>query len=174
MASAYGAETSRTWKVVKKLIPKKASTGFMAFLLAKIRLRMLYLYFYAWQNEYAVIGMTDKSEYSVGIYDEHGDGANDITLLRHLYKTQIKQLAEYMGLPEEIVQKPHTGDVYGNLPHETMLGISYKQLDMLLYAIGEGYPDKQLAEIIPKEAVKNIKQCMEVAGLIRRLPLSLD
>ena len=75
MGAAHGARTSGTWKVVKMLIPKEAKAAFM---FTKVRLRMLYLYFYAWQYEYAVIGTTDKSEYTAGIYDPHGDGANDI------------------------------------------------------------------------------------------------
>jgi NAD+ synthase len=171
MGNAHGAETSRMWKVVKRLVPKEASTAFM---FTKVRLRMLYLYFYAWQYDYAVIGTMDKSEYTAGVYDEHGDGANDITLLRHLYKTQIRQLAEYMGLPEEIIQKPHTADLYGNLPHETTMGISYEKLDTLLYAMSKGYSDKQLARIVPRGSMENIKRCVEIAGLARRLPLSLE
>jgi NAD+ synthase len=110
MGAADGSRTSRMWKVAKRMIPKEAKAAFM---FTKVRLRMLYLYFYAWQYEYAVIGTTDRSEYAAGIYDPHGDGANDITLLRHLYKTQIRQLAEHMGLPEEIIRKPHTADLYG-------------------------------------------------------------
>ena len=135
---------------------------------------MLYLYFYAWHYDYAVIGTTDKSEYAAGIYDPHGDGANDITLLRHLYKTQIRQLAEHVGLPAGIISKPHTADLYGNIPHETTLGISYEQLDMLLYATSKGRPVDQLAGIAQRGDLENVKRCMESARLARSLPLSLD
>ena len=134
---------------------------------------MLYLYFYAWQYDYAVVGTTDKSEYATGIYDPR-DGANDITLLRHLYKTQIRQLAEYMGLPEEIIRKPHSADLYGNIPHETTLGISYEQLDTLLHAMSKGRSGNQLAGIASRGALSNVKRCVENARLARSLPLSLD
>jgi NAD+ synthase len=171
MGAVYGAPTSGMWKVVKKLLPKEASA---AFLFTKVRLRMLYLYFYAWQYDYAVIGTTDRSEYTAGIYDPHGDGANDITLLRHLYKTQIEQLAEHLGLPAEIVRKPHTADVYGSLPHETTLGIGYDQLDVLLHALSKGYSGTRLEGIVPKGKAENVKRCVKNARLMRSLPLSLD
>ena len=171
MGAAYGSHTSRMWSVVKRMIPKEAKA---AFIFTKVRLRMLYLSFYAWQYDYAVIGTTDKSEYAAGIYDPHGDGANDITLLRHLYKTQIRQLAEHVGLPADIISKPHTADLYGNIPHETTLGISYEQLDMLLYATSKGRPVDQLAGIAQRGDLENVKRCMESARLARSLPLSLD
>jgi NAD+ synthase len=171
MGAAGGSRTSRMWKVAKRMVPKEAKAAFM---FTKIRLRMLYLYFYAWQYDYAVIGTTDKSEYTAGIYDPHGDGANDITLLRHLYKTQIRQLAEYMGLPEDIVRKPHSADLYGNIPHETTLGTSYQQLDMLLHAMSKGCPVDQLAGIASRGDLVNVKRCVENARLARSLPLSLE
>ena len=171
IGAAYGSHTSRMWGVAKRMIPKEAKAAFM---FTKVRLRMLYLYFYAWQYDYAVIGTTDKSEYAAGIYDPHGDGANDITLLRHLYKTQIRQLAEHMGLPDEIIRKPHTADLYGNLPHETTLGISYEQLDMLLYAMSKGGTGDRLAGIASRGTLENVKRCVENARLVRSLPLSLD
>jgi NAD+ synthase len=171
MGAAGGSRTSRMWKVAKRMIPKEAKAAFM---FTKVRLRMLYLYFYAWQYDYAVVGTTDKSEYTTGIYDPHGDGANDITLLRHLYKTQIRQLAEHVGLPEDIIRKPHTADLYGNIPHETTLGISYEQLDTLLHAMSKGLPVDRLAGIASRGDLENVKKCVENARLARSLPLSLD
>ena len=171
MGGIHGAHTSRMWNVVKRMVPKEAKA---AFLFTKVRLRMLYLYFYAWQYDYAVIGTTDKSEYAAGIYDPHGDGANDITLLRHLYKTQIRQLAEYMGLPDEIISKPHTADLYGNIPHETTLGISYGQLDAVLHAMSKGRSGNRLAGIASRGDLENVRRCVENARRARSLPLSLD
>jgi NAD+ synthase len=171
MGAAYGSHTSRMWKVAKRMIPKEAKAAFM---FTKVRLRMLYLFFYAWQYDYAVVGTTDKSEYTAGIYDPHGDGANDITLLRHLYKTQIRQLAEHVGVPDDLIRKPHTADLYGNIPHETTLGITYEQLDLLLQAISKGCSTDQVAAIAARGDLENVKRCMENARLMRSLPLSLD
>ena len=121
-----------------------------------------------------MIGTTDRSEYTAGIYDPHGDGANDITLLRHLYKTQIRQLAEYLGVPGEIIRKPHSADLYGNLPHETTLGIGYEQLDVLLHAMSKGPADDCVSVIAHRGDVQNVRKCVDNARLMRSLPLSLD
>ena len=93
---------------------------------------------------------------------------------RHLYKSQLKQLARYLGLPSEIIDKPHSGDLYGNAPHTDKLGMSYEELDVLLYAMDKGYTDEQLAEIVPRKGVEGIKQLKRVSAFIKRLPLSLD
>jgi len=173
ISALYGEETSMKWKVYEKMAKKTIYEDF-AFQNTKVKLRMIYLYFYAKQHNYAVVGTSDKSEYSIGLYVKYGDGANDIQILRHLYKTQLKQLARYMGLPPEIINKPHTGDLYANIPHTDKLGMSYEELDMLLLAMDKGYSDEKLVEIVPKKGVDGIKQLKNVAALIKRLPLSID
>jgi NAD+ synthase len=173
MSAYYGLETSGKWKLYEKL-NRKAIHDEFAFQLTKVRLRMVYLYFYADQHNYAVIGTTDKSEYSTGIYCNYGDGANDIQILRHLYKTQIRQLAQYLQIPPVIISKPATGDLYGNLPHTANLGMSYEELDSLLLAIDKGYPAEKLAEIVPEKGVDSIKQLISVADLVKKLPQSIN
>lgn len=173
LSAVYGEETSTKWKLLE-MTRKKTICDATAFDFAKVSLRMVYLYFYAYQHKYAVIGTTDKTEYSIGLYVKYGDGANDITILRHLYKTQIKQLAQYLQLPAEIINKPHSADLYGNLPHTATLGMSYEKLDMLLLAMNKGYSDEKLTEIVPKKGVESIRHCIRVADLIKKLPLSLD
>ena len=173
LSELYGADTSTKWKFFNKLV-KKTTYNHFAFQGAKVKLRMVFLYFYAEQRNYAVIGTTDKSEYSIGLYIKYGDGANDIQILQHLYKSQLKQLARYMGLPSEIIDKPHSGDLYGNASHTDKLGMSYEELDALLYAMDKGYTDEQLAEIVPRKGVDGIKQLRRVSAFIKRLPLSLD
>jgi NAD+ synthase len=172
LSACYGEETSGKWKLYEKIM-KNAIYNEFAFQLTKVRLRMVYLYFYANQRNYAVIGTTDKSEYSTGIYCKYGDGANDVQILRHLYKTQIKQLARYLQLPPEIINKPNSGDLYGNLPHTASLGMSYEELDTLLLAIDKGYPAEKLAEIVPEKGVETIKQLKRVADLVEKLPLTI-
>ena len=173
LSALYGAETSTKWKIFNGLV-KKTTYSHFAFQGAKVKLRMVFLYFYAEQRNYAVIGTTDKSEYSIGLFIKYGDGANDIQILRHLYKSQLKQLARYMGLPSEIIDKPHSGDLYGNASHTDKLGMSYEELDALLYAMNQGYTDEQLAEIVPSKGVDGIKQLKRLSAFIKKLPLSLD
>lgn len=141
-----------------------------AFMVAKIRLRMIYLSMHAIKNNYAVVGTTDKTEYTIGHYDTHGDGANDITLLRHLYKTQIRKLAGYLGVPKEITDKPSSADLFGNVPNELTFGTTYEKLDNLLYGIEHGLP---VAKIMPKKYITGFKKSIELAKLARSLPLAL-
>ena len=169
----YGGDTSKKWDLYEKAMRQSIRNEF-AFQFIKVRLRMVYLYFYAEQRNNAVIGTTDKSEYSTGIYCKYGDGANDIQILRHLYKTQIRQLSQHLNLPSEIIDKPNTGDLYGNLPHTASLGMSYEELDTLLIAIEKGYSNKQLAEIVPEKGVESVKQLRRIADFIKSLPLSID
>lgn len=144
-----------------------------AFWFTKVRLRMLHLYYHAWVHNYAVAGTLDKSEWTTGCYDEHGDGVSDITLLRHLYKTQIRQLAIDIGVPAEITQKPSSADLYGNQSWEKVLGFTYEQLDQVLYGIEKGYERSQLTQIFRKELIESIEGMVEKAKIKRSLPLSL-
>jgi NH3-dependent NAD+ synthetase len=70
-----------------------------------------------------------------------------------------------MGLPPEIINKPHSGDLYANAPHTDKLGMSYEELDMLLLAMDKGYSDEKLAEIVPKKGVDGIKQLKKCCRL---------
>jgi len=71
----------------------------------RARIRMAILYFYANLYNYLVVGTSDRSEYLIGYFTKYGDGAADIFPIRHLYKTQVRELASYLGLPERIVKK---------------------------------------------------------------------
>ena len=144
-----------------------------AFSLTKVRTRMLHLYYHAWLYNYAVVGTLDKSEFSIGLYDPHGDGACDIAILRHLYKTQIKQLASGIGVPQEITQKKSSGDLYGNEAWEDAMGLTYEQLDQVLFGLEMGYPDEEFIQIVGKEGIDAIKKGKKVSELIRSLPIAL-
>lgn len=74
---------------------------------------MMVLYFHSPLKSYLLVGTGDRSEFSIGVYDRYGDGANDIIILKQLYKTQIKQLAKYIGVPDHIANKPSSGDLFG-------------------------------------------------------------
>lgn len=145
-----------------------------AFSFTKVRTRMLHLYYYAWLHNYAVIGTLDKSEYSIGLFDLHGDGACDLAILRHLYKSQIKELAIGIGVPQEITQKKSSGDLYGNESWERAMGMTYEQLDQVLFGLERGYTDEKLAENVDAKAIEDIKKGKEVSKLLRSLPLALD
>jgi NAD+ synthase len=145
-----------------------------AFSFTKVRMRMLHLYYNAWLHNYAVVGTLDKSEFSIGLFDLHGDGACDMAILRHLYKSQIREMAIGIGVPSEIIQKKSSGDLYGNEPWEEAMGMTYEQLDQVLLGLEKGYPDEELAQIVGAEGIESIKRGREVSKLLRSLPLALD
>jgi len=133
------------------------------------------LYHYAALNDYLVVGTTDRSEWSIGFYDKYGDAASDISLLRHLYKTQIRALARYLGVPEPIISKPSSGDLAAGLPNEVVIGLTYEQLDATLYGLEQELPEDSIAAQVgvSRKAVQAVRQAMQVAQVREGLPLHL-
>ena len=76
----------------------------------KQRTRKQLEYYHADRLNYAVIGTPNRLEYDQGFFVKNGDGAADVKPIAHLYKTQVYQLAEYLGVPEEIRRRPPTTD----------------------------------------------------------------
>lgn len=148
----------------------------IAFGTAKTRTRMMVLYFHAIIKNYLVVGTGDRSEFSIGVYDRYGDGANDITILKQLYKTQIKQLAKHIGVPGHIVNKPSSADLFGmSLPNEKFIGLSYLKLDDILCGIESGATDDVIASKagVQPGTVKSVRKAMEDASFVASLPLEL-
>jgi NAD+ synthase len=169
------ASRNTFWKWLVRRFLWRYAGQIQAFVLTKVRLRMLLLYHYAALNDCLVVGTTDKSEWSIGFYDPYGDGASDLALLRHLYKTQIRELGRYLGVSEAILNKPSSGDLAAGLPNEAVIGLTYEELDVLLYGLEQGYPPGQLARQLPvsRAAVAAVQEAMQAANARQRLPLHL-
>jgi NAD+ synthase len=149
----------------------------IAFGTAKTRTRMMVLYFHAIIKNYLVVGTGDRSEFSIGVYDRYGDGANDITILKQLYKTQIKQLAKHIGVPDHIVNKPSSADLFGmGLPNEEFIGLSYLKLDDILCGIESGVTNDIIASKsgVQPDVVESVRMAMKDASFVASLPLSLS
>lgn len=95
----------------------------------KPRLRMITLYYFANKLNYLVIGTGNKSELMVGYFTKYGDGGVDILPLGNLLKSQIIELAEYLEIPQKIIQKPPSAGLWEGQTDEGEMGISYDQLD---------------------------------------------
>jgi len=96
------------------------------------RLRMIFLYAYANENNWLVVGTTNKSEYRIGYFTKHGDGACDFEPIRHLYKTDVYKLAKYIGVPQEIIDAKPTAGLWEGQTDEGEIGMSYEKLDAIL------------------------------------------
>lgn len=98
----------------------------------KARLRMLTLYNIANQLEYMVVGSGNKSELSIGYFTKYGDGGVDILPLGNLVKAQVRELADYLGVPQEIIDKPPSAGLWDGQTDEAEMGFSYDELDKYL------------------------------------------
>ena len=106
----------------------------------KQRTRKMMEYYHADRCNYAVVGTPNRLEYDQGFFVKNGDGAADIKPIAHLYKSQVYQLAEYLGVPETIRTRPPTTDTY-SLPQtqeEFYFSLPYDKMDLCLYARNNG------------------------------------
>lgn len=116
----------------------------------KQRLRKMFEYYHADRLNYVVAGTPNLLEYDQGFFVKNGDGSADIKPIAHLYKTQVYQLAEALGIPEEIRRRPPTADTY-SLPQsqeEFYFSLPYDQMDACLYARDHGVTAAEMAEAL--------------------------
>ncbi len=109
------------------------------------RLRMVILYDRAHLRNGLVVGTTNKTELLLGYLTKYGDGGVDIEPLGGLYKSQVWQLAPRLGVPEDIVGKAPTADLWAGQTDEGELGFTYREVDRLLHVMyDEGVPGEDL------------------------------
>lgn len=112
------------------------------------RMRMIVLYDISARERALVIGTSNKTELMVGYGTLYGDTACALNPLGDLYKTQIWQLAEKLSVPQQIIDKKPTADLWEGQTDEGEIGFTYSQLDSLLYhLIDERRTDKELSEL---------------------------
>ncbi|MEM1531409.1 MAG: NAD+ synthase [Nitrososphaerota archaeon] len=99
----------------------------------KPRVRMTILYYHANILNRLVAGTGNRSELLIGYYTKYGDGGVDCLPIGNLYKTQVRQLAEHLGIPSSIVWKTPTAGLWKGQTDEDEIGLKYEQLDLLLY-----------------------------------------
>ena len=124
----------------------------------KVRLRMLTLYYLANQLKYMVVGSSNRSELSIGYCTKYGDGGVDIMPLGNLVKGQVRELASFLGIPQQIIDKPPSAGLWEGQTDEVELGLSYEELDRYLVA---GEASNELREKI---------ESMMAASSHKRLP----
>jgi NAD+ synthase len=101
------------------------------------RERMTILYDHSWAWRALVIGTSNKTELLLGYGTIYGDMASAINPIGDLYKTQVWQLSDSVGVPTAIVQKTPSADLWAGQSDETELGFGYRQIDRLLYYLVE-------------------------------------
>jgi len=121
--------------IIKKRLDLKSYLEVVAATNFKQRTRKLLEYYHADRLNYAVAGTPNRLEYDQGFFVKLGDGAADFKPIAHLYKSQVYQLAEYLGVPDKIIKRPPTTDTYSlsQDQEEFYFSLSYEKMDICLY-----------------------------------------
>ncbi len=139
------------------------------------RVRMILIFDQAKKRNALVVGTENKSEHLLGYFTRFGDESSDIEPARSLYKTQLYDLAKYLGLPAFILNKKPTAGFWQDQTDEGEFGFSYKEADEILYRHFDlMIPfDKLLAEGFDKKVAEKVKARVEMNDFKHRLPYLL-
>ncbi len=143
----------------------------------RARIRMAILYFFANANNMLVAGTGDRSEALIGFYTKHGDGAADFFPIKHLYKTQVKELAKYLEVPEKIVLKPSSPQLYPGHKLSDEVPLNYDKLDPILFGLfDQKFSPEKVSELtdVPLEIVMEIVKRNKKSEHKRRLPPAIE
>jgi len=135
---------------VEGRLPLDAYLGILAATNFKQRTRKMLEYYHADRLNYAVAGTPNRLEYDQGFFVKLGDGAADVKPIAHLYKTQVYQLAEHLGVPAEIRTRPPTTDTY-SLPQgqdEFYFSLPFDKMDLCLFGKNNGIGSEVVAGAI--------------------------
>lgn len=103
----------------------------------RARIRSNILYNFANMFDYLVAGTSDKSELNIGYFTKYGDGACDFMPIAHLYKTEVRELARHLHVPEPIIKKKSSPHLWNEQTAEGEIGATYEEVDMILQCILE-------------------------------------
>ena len=109
----------------------------------RARIRMSLLYFYANSENRLVAGTGDRSEILIGYFTKYGDGGVDLLPIGGLFKTQVRQLARHLGIPERIAYKPSSPQLYPGHRAVDEIPADYDQLDVILYLLFDKEEDPE-------------------------------
>jgi len=135
---------------LNKPLPVKAFLQIVAASNFKQRTRMVMLYYHADLRNRAVLGTANRNEHAQGFFVKYGDGGVDVQTIAHLYKTQVYQLSEYLGIPAAIRQRTPTTDTY-SAPcdqQEFFFRLPFVTLDLLWYAQEHEVPADEVARVM--------------------------
>ena len=101
----------------------------------RARIRTNILYYYANAKNYLVLGSSDKSEHLIGYFTKFGDGAADLIPIISLYKLQVRKIAEFLGVPKNVIEKKSSAHLWKDHEAEKEIGVSYEEIDSILYCL---------------------------------------
>jgi len=162
-----------------KLLPVREYLQIVAASNFKQRCRMSMLYYHAERMHYAVVGTPNKHEVEQGFFVKHGDGGADIMPIANLYKTQVYQLAEFLNIPKEIIQRTPTSDTYSaeQTQEEFFFQLPFKEMDLIWYGYENHYDPSDVGNALgkTKEEIQSIYnnfiRKQKTTGYLRMQPI---
>jgi len=137
------------------------------------RQRMIVLYDLSARERALVLGTSNKTELLLGYGTLHGDMASAVNPLGDLYKTQVWRLAAALGVPERIVQKPPSADLWEGQTDEGEMGMTYASVDQLLFQmVDERRTDPELEALgFAPALIRGVRMKIRTSQFKRRLPI---
>ena len=166
-------------EVISKILPVKEYLQIVAASNFKQRSRMSMLYYHAERLHYAVIGTPNKHEVEQGFFVKYGDGGADVMPIGHLYKTQVYQLASYLGVPQEIIDRTPTTDTYTaeQTQEDFFYQMPFESMDLIWYGWENGYPAEEVGKVMGQSAseiesiYKNFERKRKTTEYLRMKPI---
>ncbi len=148
---------------------------FIAFYRIKHRLRMVEVYRAAEEGNFVAASCANRTEYETGFFVRYGDDAGDIAPIKHLYKTQVFQMGRHLGLPERILEKSPSPDLFAGMADEKIMGMRYSELDSILWCISKGLSDEEITDRTGSSitAVSYVRDIIELSGRYREPPADM-
>ncbi len=137
------------------------------------RARMIVLYDQSVAFDSLPLGTSNKTELLLGYSTLHGDMASAVNPIGDLYKTQVRQLSRHLGIPQPIIEKPPSADLWPGQSDESELGFAYEDVDHLLYLlVDERYrPEELIAAGFASEFVEEVVRVVQGMQYKRRPPI---
>ena len=136
------ADLTPVFETFKNQVPSSESQAVLNLSLAntRARLRMTTLYYFAGLNEFLVAGTGNKVEdFGVGFYTKYGDGGVDISPIADLLKSEVRQLAAFLKVPESILKAKPTDGLFGDdRSDEDQIGANYDELEWAMMQMENG------------------------------------
>lgn len=143
IVNTYGEEK-------EKILPAKEYLQIVASSNFKQRTRMSMLYYHAERMHYSVVGTPNKHEHEQGFFVKYGDGGADVMPIGNLYKTEVYQLAEFLGVPDRIINRIPTTDTYSaqQTQEEFFYQLPFDLMDRYWYGFENGFSAKEVAFVM--------------------------
>ncbi len=126
------------------------------------RVRMIHLFDLAKKYKALVCGTENRSEYYLGYFTRFGDVASDFELINHLYKTQVRQLASYLSVPQSVIDAEPSAGLWEGQTDEKELGFSYEEADQVLYL----HFEKGMSEVEIRE--KGFENAPSILSIVQK------